>query len=40
MMRAIILTAGFVALWQGVIWATGVRPFMLPPPAAVAEALD
>ncbi len=27
-----------LALWQGVVWATGVQHFILPPPLRVAEA--
>ncbi|UFM65890.1 ABC transporter permease [Paracoccus sp. MA] len=34
---ALILTV--LALWQGVIWLAGMPPFLLPSPAAVAEAL-
>lgn len=28
-----------IGLWQGLVMATGVPPFILPPPGAVAEAL-
>ncbi|RCW83937.1 ABC transporter permease [Paracoccus lutimaris] len=34
---ALILTV--LALWQGLIWLAGMPPFLLPAPAAVAEAL-
>ena len=34
---ALILTV--LALWQGLIWLGGMPPFLLPAPAAVAEAL-
>ncbi len=32
-------TAGFLLLWQGLVLATGLPPFLLPGPRAVAEAL-
>lgn len=34
--RALIIAAGLVLAWQAVVWLTGVPPFILPPPAAVA----
>jgi putative hydroxymethylpyrimidine transport system permease protein len=37
--RAVIVACGLVALWQALVWATGVAPFILPGPAAVAKAL-
>ena len=33
------VAAGFVLLWQGLILATGLPPFLLPGPGAVAAAL-
>lgn len=33
------VAAGFLLLWQGLILATGLPPFLLPGPARVAEAL-
>ena len=39
MIRAGVLVAGFVLIWQAFIWATDVPAFMLPPPGKVAEAL-
>ncbi|MDO5091116.1 MAG: ABC transporter permease [Cardiobacteriaceae bacterium] len=26
-------------VWQGIVWATGIPPFLLPPPATVAQTL-
>jgi len=34
--RAAVTLAGLVAVWQVVVWATGVAPFLLPPPIRVA----
>jgi len=34
-----VVVAGLVVLWQGAVWLTGTPPFLLPPPAAVAESL-
>lgn len=34
--RPLLIAAGLVALWQGVVWATGVPRFILPGPAEVA----
>lgn len=40
-LRPFVILAGLVAVWQAVIWATAVEPFILPPPAAVgAEIMD
>jgi putative hydroxymethylpyrimidine transport system permease protein len=30
---------GLLLLWQGFVWLSGVPPFLLPPPSAVARAL-
>lgn len=38
-LRPWLVLAGFLALWQSVVWITGVPHFMLPPPAAVAQSL-
>ncbi len=38
-LRPLIIVAGLVAAWQFVVWATGVEPFILPPPARVAASL-
>ena len=37
--RPWLVLAGFLILWQAVIWITGVPTFMLPPPIAVLETL-
>ena len=37
--RPWLVLAGFLALWQAVVWITGVPSFMLPPPIAVMESL-
>jgi putative hydroxymethylpyrimidine transport system permease protein len=34
-----VTALGLIALWQGIVWATGVPGFILPAPAAVAETL-
>ena len=34
--RGAVTLAGLVAVWQVVVWATGVAPFLLPPPIRVA----
>ncbi|WP_151718409.1 ABC transporter permease [Gemmobacter serpentinus] len=39
MMRGLWLILAVLALWQGLIWATGLPPFLLPGPVAVAQAL-
>lgn len=38
-LRPVIILLGLVALWQAVIWATGIERFILPGPAAVADSL-
>jgi putative hydroxymethylpyrimidine transport system permease protein len=38
-LRPTIVFAGLILVWQIVIWATGVPPFILPPPGIVLEAL-
>lgn len=38
-MRGLIAAAGLVLLWQGLVWVTGVPPFLLPSPWRVAQAL-
>jgi putative hydroxymethylpyrimidine transport system permease protein len=37
--RPLLVLAGLLLLWQGVVWATGVPRFLLPPPVLVAQAL-
>ena len=37
--RPWLVLAGFLALWQLVVWATGVPRFMLPPPLEVLKTL-
>jgi len=37
--RPLIILAGLIAVWQLVVWSTGVPPFILPPPLSVGEAL-
>lgn len=39
LLRPLIVLAGLVAAWQVVVWTTGVAPFILPPPGAVAVSL-
>lgn len=39
MKTALALAATILVLWQGTIWLAGMPPFLLPSPAAVAEAL-
>ncbi len=34
-----IAALALLAIWQGVVWATGAPPFILPSPARVAEAM-
>lgn len=38
-LRGLVTLAGLIALWQGVVWATGIPPFLLPPPDRVALRL-
>jgi putative hydroxymethylpyrimidine transport system permease protein len=37
--RPLLVLAGLLLLWQGVVWATGVPRFLLPPPLLVGQAL-
>jgi putative hydroxymethylpyrimidine transport system permease protein len=37
--RPLLVLASLLLLWQGVVWATGVPRFLLPPPWLVAQAL-
>jgi putative hydroxymethylpyrimidine transport system permease protein len=37
-LRALVIVAGLLALWQAVVWLTGAPPYILPDPAAVARA--
>jgi putative hydroxymethylpyrimidine transport system permease protein len=37
--RPLFVVAGLLLVWQGVVWLTGVPPFLLPPPTAVAQTL-
>ncbi|UUX52286.1 ABC transporter permease [Nisaea acidiphila] len=39
MIRAIVIAAGLLMLWQGVVSLSGTPPYILPGPALVAEAL-
>ena len=39
LLRPFIIFAGLIGFWQLVVWASGVEPFILPGPLAVAEAL-
>ena len=39
MKAALALIATVLLLWQGLIWLGGIPPFLLPSPAAVADAL-
>lgn len=38
-LRPLLTLLGLLALWQGVVLATAVPPFILPPPLAVLETL-
>jgi len=38
-LRMAVVAAGLLALWQAVVWITGVQPFILPGPPAVLAAL-
>lgn len=37
--RPLIVLIGLIAVWQIVVWASGVPPFILPPPDKVAQTL-
>ena len=37
--RGLVIFAGLILIWQAVIWATGVEPFILPTPVSVAVSL-
>ncbi|MDF2781286.1 MAG: transporter permease protein [Geminicoccaceae bacterium] len=37
--RPLLVLAGLLLLWQGVVWLTGVPRFLLPPPLLVGQAL-
>ena len=37
--RPLLVVAGLLLAWQGVVWLTGVPPFLLPPPTTVAQTL-
>ena len=37
--RPLLVLAGLLLLWQGVVWLTGVPRFLLPPPWLVGQAL-
>ena len=37
-LRALIVVAGLLLIWQAVVWTTGAKPWVLPGPAAVARA--
>jgi putative hydroxymethylpyrimidine transport system permease protein len=37
--RPLFVLLGLLLLWQGFVWLSGVPPFLLPPPSAVARAL-
>jgi len=38
LVRPLVIAFGLLAAWQAVVWATGVAPFILPGPVAVAIA--
>ncbi|RDD63879.1 ABC transporter permease [Ferruginivarius sediminum] len=38
-LRPLVILAGLLALWQAVVWSSGVAPYILPGPASVAEVL-
>jgi len=38
-MRAVVILAGLLALWQGVVSLSGAPPYILPGPGPVADAL-
>lgn len=37
--RPLLVVAGLLGLWQAVVWITGVPPYLLPPPLAVAATI-
>jgi putative hydroxymethylpyrimidine transport system permease protein len=37
--RPLLVLAGLLLLWQGLVWATGAPPFLLPAPWSVARTL-
>lgn len=37
--RLLIMAAGLVLVWQGLVWITGVPPYILPGPVQVARAV-
>ncbi len=37
--RPLLVLAGLLLLWQGLVWATGVPRYLLPPPWLVGKAL-
>ena len=39
-LRGLVIFCGLLAAWQALVWLTGVEPFILPGPLAVAGALD
>ncbi|MBL8836514.1 MAG: ABC transporter permease [Alphaproteobacteria bacterium] len=38
-LRPLAVFAGLIALWQAIVWAAGLPPFILPAPARVAATL-
>src|SRR5690606_34645686 len=38
-LRPVIILAGLIAVWQIVVWTSGVQPFILPAPARVLQTL-
>ena len=37
-LRAALVLAGLIAIWQAVVWGTSAPPYILPSPAAAANA--
>jgi len=37
--RPLLVVAGLLGLWQTIVWLTGVPPYLLPPPLAVAATI-
>jgi putative hydroxymethylpyrimidine transport system permease protein len=37
--RPLLVLLGLLLSWQGLVWLSGVPPFLLPPPSAVARTL-